>query len=144
MIESKRDCQISCAFGCTMISIPASIHKGETVSFLTKNIVDAFQAYAPKVLGGKRSRKWPKVARAHKKAFPKCEYCWGRKQLQTHHISDYSTSPALELKWSNLMTLCMKNKCHFLEGHLQNWKSINPNINSDCVIHRAKVANRRQ
>lgn len=113
------------------------------MNHFTKTIADAYQAYAPKALGGKRSRKWPKTARAHKKAFPTCEYCQGRKQLQTHHISDYSTSPELELEWSNLMTLCMKNKCHFIEAHLQNWKSINPDIRDDCARHRVKVDNRR-
>jgi len=104
------------------------------MSFIREHIVKPYQSFAPKALGGKRSRKWPKTARAHKKAHPTCAVCGRRKKIQTHHKKDYSHHPELELDWGNLMSLCMgATRCHFLFGHLGNWKSINISIEHDAL-----------
>jgi len=112
---------------------------GDSMSFyreyIQKPIID--------VITGKRSKHWRKTRNAYVKAHPHCAYCGSKKKPQVHHIEDFSTRPELELVWTNLMTLCMHNKCHYSEGHLLSWKSINPDIRKDTADFRLKVANRR-
>jgi len=90
----------------------------------------------------KRSRKWPKVRKSFVKNHPECAACGREKGLECHHIRDFSSYPELELEPDNLIVLCGKT-CHYLLGHLRNWKSINPNIEENAQFLREKIKNRR-
>jgi 5-methylcytosine-specific restriction endonuclease McrA len=109
-----------------------------------ENVVKTYQSYAPKKLGGKRSRKWPKVRKAYVKKHPLCEACGSKRKPEVHHIEDFSTNPALELDPANLITLCRAGcQCHLSFGHLGSWKSINPNVGADSARFLFRVENRR-
>jgi hypothetical protein len=103
-------------------------------SFIREHIVKRFT----------RSPKWSKVRKAYLKKHSKCKVCGGKKKLEVHHIKDFSTHPELELKFSNLLTLCRKRRCHLLFGHLNNWKSINPDVKEDVKVWRNKIKKRRK
>jgi len=92
-----------------------------------------------------RSLKWPQVRIKHLKNNPSCAACGRTDGLEVHHIQDFSENPDLELDFSNLITLCDKGtKCHFMFGHLGNWKSINPDVIEDSAWFLTKVKNRRK
>ena len=82
-----------------------------------------------------RSPKWPEVERAHLDAEPRCQWCSGQMRPQVHHIAPFHLHPELELEQSNLITLCEDGgdlNCHFIHGHLRNWRSFNPYIREQC------------
>jgi len=115
------------------------------MSHLTKTIADAYQVYAPKALGGKRSRKWPKTRKAFMKTEGNdvCAGCGTKKKLQVHHIVPFSVDPILELSFYNLLTLCMGFcNCHSTFGHLGSWRSYNLDVEKDVKRFRDKVENR--
>jgi len=91
----------------------------------------------------KRSNQWRKVRKAFIKKHKICAVCGGTKKLQVHHIKDFSTHPELELDENNLIVLCVKKRCHLLFGHLNDWKSINPDVVKDAEIWSEKIRNRR-
>ena len=91
-----------------------------------------------------RSWGWGRVRRRHVKLHPFCAACGRVKNLQVHHIIDFSTTPDLELETTNLITLCAKGmNCHFSFGHLGSWKSINPSVIHDASWFLEKVKGRR-
>jgi hypothetical protein len=86
-----------------------------------------------------RSSGWRKVRKNHIKNYPVCYICGSKKKLQVHHIKDFSTYPDLELDPGNLVTLCVGSmRCHFVWGHLGNWKWINQNIITDAFWYSGK------
>jgi len=89
-----------------------------------------------------RSKGWSKVRKRHVKENPFCAACGRFSGLEVHHIIDFSTEPELELEPDNLITLCRKT-CHLLLGHLRDWKSINPDIETDSQVLFEKIVNRR-
>ncbi len=91
-----------------------------------------------------RSSGWSGVRSRHIRREPQCAVCRRRKDLEVHHIEDYSTRPELELEDSNLITLCSgSTKCHFVFGHLGNWRSINPDVVEDAETFEKKMRERR-
>lgn len=91
-----------------------------------------------------RSKGWRKIRNNHVKANPYCYACGRKKGLEVHHIEDFSTKPELELDPNNLLTLCDKGtRCHFVFGHLGNWKSINLTVLKDSDWFHNKIINRR-
>jgi hypothetical protein len=59
-----------------------------------------------------------------------------------HKIEDILDQkyPELELDRNNLITLCeSKSKCHWIIGHLLNWRSYNPNAKEDALAFREKL-----
>ena len=87
---------------------------------------------------------WRKIRNKYLKANPICAVCGRTNKLDIHHIKDVSNYPELELNLNNLVTLCRgATKCHFLFGHLGNWKSINDSIKWDVSYFSKKIANRR-
>ena len=90
-----------------------------------------------------RSKHWYRTRKNYLKLFPTCAVCGRKKFLSVHHIKDFSTYPELELDVNNLITLCMK-KCHLLFGHLNYWKSINPDVEKDAKIWKEKIKKRRK
>jgi 5-methylcytosine-specific restriction protein A len=77
-----------------------------------------------------RSGSWPAVRKKHLEQDPKCRVCGSTKNLAVHHILPYHIAPAGELLADNLITLCEGPvvNCHFLYGHLRNWRSWNPRV----------------
>lgn len=92
-----------------------------------------------------RSPEWPKVRKTYLKANKVCAACGRKTHLEVHHIEDFSTHPERELDSDNLITLCDHGtRCHFVLGHLGDWKSINPGIEIDARWYRDKIRLRRR
>lgn len=89
----------------------------------------------------KRSSKWPSVRQNHLKKEPCCKCCGSCIKPEVHHIVPVHIDPSKELDPDNLITLCDKY-CHFIFGHLMNWKSYNMNIEKDCINFYIKIQKR--
>ncbi len=81
-----------------------------------------------------RSPKWRKVRAEHIKNNPTCAACGRKDGLEVHHIVPYHIDPDKELDPDNLITLCGKY-CHFIFGHLMDWKSWNENVVRDSTLY---------
>lgn len=93
-------------------------------------------SFIDKIYG--RSPKWRKVRAEHIEKNPCCAACGRKEGLEVHHIIPYHVDPNKELDPTNLITLCGKY-CHFVFGHLMDWKSWNDNVVRDCTLyHLAK------
>lgn len=76
-----------------------------------------------------RSSLWPAAQRAHLKREWWCRKCGTTNKLQVHHICPFHVDPSKELDPFNMITLCMwSNRCHFVIGHLGNFRLYNTNI----------------
>jgi hypothetical protein len=79
----------------------------------------------------RRSKYWRAVRKKHLEKHPACAVCESTTNLEVHHIipfSDPSHGVELELVPSNLLTLCdglWGLNCHFVFGHLRNWRRVN-------------------
>ena len=87
--------------------------------------------------GSDRSGKWWTVRCQHIKDNPLCIGCGTKKDVQVHHIIPVSIDPSKELIQNNLCTLC--KYCHFVFGHLHNYKNYNPEVIRDCQEHYKRV-----
>ena len=83
-----------------------------------------------------RSPHWPAVRRAHLAIEGWCRACGNTKNLEVHHIQPFHLHPELELEPTNFLTLCevIGSDCHLHKGHLGNWKSFNPVVNTQCTF----------
>jgi 5-methylcytosine-specific restriction endonuclease McrA len=90
-----------------------------------------------------RSYSWTTVRKKHLENHPYCAACGRNKKLEVHHIKPFYLNPELELDPSNLITLC-DDPCHFVFGHLMNYKSWNTNVVKDCETYYDKIKNRPQ
>lgn len=88
-----------------------------------------------------RSPRWADVRKNFLKENPTCIACGRSKKLEVHHKKPVHLSPELELDPSNLVTLCA-DPCHFLFGHLMNFKSYNKDVIEDSAVYLNKVKNR--
>ncbi len=88
-----------------------------------------------------RSYKWYKVRKKHIEKQPCCQACGSCEKPEVHHILPFHLYPELELDPDNLITLCDKY-CHFVFGHLMNWKSYNVDIIEDAKKYREKKMTR--
>jgi 5-methylcytosine-specific restriction endonuclease McrA len=88
-----------------------------------------------------RSSSWSKVRKQHISEFPKCAACGRSKKLDVHHIVPVSVDPSKELDPSNLITLC-SDPCHFVFGHLMDYKSWNKDVVNDTKVYLNKVKNK--
>lgn len=90
-----------------------------------------------------RSSMWRKVRAEHLKIYNACMACGGRVSLEVHHLMPYQIAPELELDHDNLITLCEgRSRCHWIVGHLLNWRSYNPNAKADALAFFNKVKDR--
>jgi 5-methylcytosine-specific restriction protein A len=90
-----------------------------------------------------RSSSWKKVRDAFIKKNPTCAACGGTKSLECHHKLPYHVDPNRELLEDNLMTLCEgPGNCHYVWGHLLNWKAYNPTVVDDTKAFLEKVNKR--
>lgn len=105
---------------------------------------DSWTGKAP--IGAKRSGSWRRVRDEHLKFYPQCQCCGGTDRLRVHHKVPFHEAPDLELDPSNLMTLCESKKfglnCHFLFGHLGNWRKSNPWVQIDVAVMKRKLSGR--
>ena len=92
------------------------------------------------ILGAGRSNSWSRVRKNFLKLYDKCEVCGMTKHLEVHHKKSFASYPELELDHNNLITLC--RTCHFLFGHLRNWKSWNGTVKEDAKTMLEKIRNR--
>lgn len=88
---------------------------------------------------GARSGSWPRVRREHLATNPGCIACGRSKEVEVHHEKPFHEHPELELEPSNLVTLCA-DPCHFVFGHLLNWKRSNPFVREDAARYRERIA----
>jgi 5-methylcytosine-specific restriction enzyme A len=82
-----------------------------------------------------RSYSWTKIRKEHLRKYPECAACGRKDTLEVHHIVPYHVDPKKELDPNNLITLCGKH-CHFVFGHLMDWKSWNKDVCRDVVKYR--------
>lgn len=90
------------------------------------------------IFGAPRSGKWPRVRRDHLEVEPRCIACGRDKDLEVHHVQAVKDRPDLELSPENLVTLCA-DPCHFVHGHLMDWKRSNPEVREDCKRYMDKI-----
>lgn len=83
-----------------------------------------------------RNPQWGSVRDVFIANHPDCCYC-GRPAEEAHHVWPVHLRPEWELDTANLRAVC--RECHFIHGHLQNWKAFNPLIDSDCERHKVEI-----
>lgn len=88
-----------------------------------------------------RSPQWPKIRKQHLAKYPCCMACGSSIKPEVHHIIPVYKDPTKELDPDNLITLCDKY-CHFIFGHLMNWKSYNIDVKKDCIFFNHKIKQR--
>lgn len=88
-----------------------------------------------------RSPSWSAVRKKHIEKQPCCQACGSCKRPEVHHIIPVHVDPSKELDPNNLITLCDKY-CHFIFGHLMNYKSWNDNVVEDSRVYYKKVINK--
>lgn len=91
-----------------------------------------------------RSGHWPKVRADHLDKEPVCAVCGSKLDLQVHHVEPFHLHPEKELDPDNLITLCGPggHNCHFVFGHLMNYKSWNVHVREDAKVWNKKLKNR--
>lgn len=108
---------------------------------IIKKIKDLLQGKSS--LKDKRSKEWPRLRNTYLQKHPKCALCGSSKKVEVHHIKPFNLYPELELKISNLISLCENKKygvcCHLLFGHLGNYRKINNNVIKDVKIWSRKI-----
>lgn len=94
--------------------------------------------------GVPRSSKWKRVRDLFIADYPKCEACGSKELLNVHHIVPFHIDPDRELDVENLITLCENpsHNCHYLLGHLLDWKSYNVDVEKDARAMFHKIKNR--
>ena len=85
-----------------------------------------------------RSGAWGRVRREHLEKEPACIACGRRRDLEVHHVEPYHEKPERELDPENLCTLCAE-PCHFVFGHLLNWKRSNPHVRPDAAAYLQRM-----
>jgi hypothetical protein len=99
-----------------------------------------------------RSEHWAEVEKEYKTKNPNCIACdpknYGKVGIQIHHtfypfhIAILAGRPDLELDERNLRSLCETEKDkpapnhHILLGHLKNFRSWNPNLDTDAQKYK--------
>jgi len=89
----------------------------------------------------RRSSRWRGVRKKHLVISPTCAVCGSKRSLEVHHIVPFHIDPSLELNVSNLLTLCdglWGLNCHFVFGHLRNWRKVNHSVVNDSSHWRKK------
>ena len=71
------------------------------------------------------------MRKEHLKKQPCCQACGSDRKPEVHHIVPVHLDPSRELDPSNLITLCDK-WCHFVFGHLLDYRSWNKDVVRDA------------
>lgn len=88
-----------------------------------------------------RSPQWQSVRKIHLVNNNVCAACGRNKKLEVHHIVPVHIDASKELELDNLITLC-DDPCHFVFGHLMDYKSWNKHIVNDCLVYLNRVENK--
>lgn len=88
------------------------------------------------VLSPRKTAEYAHAMAAHRKAFPACAYCGRTKAVDVHHIRPVGIAPYLAADGDNMITLCRKPQCHFIVGHMGDWKTFNSMVESTCIAVR--------
>lgn len=83
-----------------------------------------------------RSPQWSAVRGEHLQREPACVACSASRKVDVHHVLPFHERPDLELDRANLITLCPR--CHFVFGHLCDWRSWNDGVRRDAEWFRGK------
>lgn len=94
-----------------------------------------------KIRYANRSPKWSSLRKKYLNSNPACAVCGSTIKPEVHHIVPVHIDPNKELDEDNLITLCDKY-CHFIFGHLMNYRSWNPNILKDARYYCSQIKNR--
>lgn len=87
--------------------------------------------------GYRRAWQIASLCRRHVKAHPNCWWCGRSVRPEAHHIKSVHQFPMLALDPLNLRTLCGRGRCHFVVGHLCDWKR-------SVVVEDATIINLEQ
>ena len=130
---------------CYRIRIIGLFLSTEYMIKLLQFITDWYRGYSTLLGSASRSPQWTSVRNKYLKDHPKCEVCETTGKLlnglEVHHCIPFSVNPLKELEPTNLIVLCRKD--HFLFGHLNSWKSENPNVRIDAQVWYFKIRNRQ-
>ena len=100
--------------------------------------------FSPRNVGGVRSSKWPATEKAYRKLRPISEISGSKgtllNPLQVHHKKSFASHPEDELNFANLLTVTREE--HYIICHLENWQSLNENIEEDIKIWKEKITTR--
>jgi 5-methylcytosine-specific restriction endonuclease McrA len=88
-------------------------------------------------IGKGRSGAWKRIRAYFLTKEPECQWCLKTYDLDVHHIVPYHINPELELKLTNLITLC--RNCHFEHGHMRNWSKYDIEIRKKCNKNQEKI-----
>lgn len=90
-----------------------------------------------------RSPKWAALSKRFLKG-KCCSVCGRSENVVAHHKLPFHLHPELELDETNLIPLCEGRtvNCHLAVGHLFNFCSYNPTVDSDAATMREKVRTR--
>lgn len=97
--------------------------------------------FSRKIRYAYRSPQWGDIRKQHLLKNNTCAACGRNKKLEVHHIEPVHLNPEKELDLDNLITLC-DDPCHFIFGHLMNYKSWNKDVLYDCEVYLNKVKNK--
>lgn len=92
--------------------------------------------------GRPRSSHWAELRARHLANNHFCVACGQKVGLTVHHLIPVSVAPEKELEPENLRTVC--NDCHFVIGHLGNWRYYNIHFDIDAANHMARVDEYRE
>lgn len=109
------------------------------IQYKIANIISYFLSYGKVYV--QRSPQWRTVRAKHIEKQPCCMACGSCKKPQVHHIVPVHLDPTKELDPDNLITLCGKH-CHFVFGHLMDYRSWNTNVIEDSNSFIEKKNNR--
>ena len=67
-----------------------------------------------------------------------CQWCGTDKDLEGHHIIEFSYNPKYEMLKENIIVLCRKD--HYQIGHGGvSWSKGNPYVKEECDAHREHI-----
>jgi 5-methylcytosine-specific restriction protein A len=93
-----------------------------------------------------RSTRWASVRDAFLEVHNECAVCGGGRFLEVHHIKPYHLFPEKELDIGNLIVLCDSpaRRCHFVFGHLMDWRCYDPQIRNTARMMRGMIDRSRE
>jgi 5-methylcytosine-specific restriction protein A len=116
----------------------------DLVNGLLSNLKQRYDYY--KVTRGRNEHEWFRVREEFiKENGAYCRVCGKTQKLNVHHIVPFHINPDLELDKNNLIVLCTNRpvNCHYLFGHLLDWKAYNPTCRYDVAIWNQKIRDRK-
>jgi len=111
----------------------------EEIKLIVELVKHDYQEFA-------RAAGWPELRDRWLKDHPHCAYCGRGTRLAVHHKYPVSwpRGTELELSENNLITLCEwpTMNCHLWIGHLGDWSSRNPTVETDAAEFLVRIKGR--